>query len=48
MWVHAVSFVQAIEKWRTFIAKENDCAPDDIIDGPTGVQHVCDDDEFIP
>jgi len=48
MWVVATDFAEAVNKWRRFVAKENDCVEDDICDGPSGVQFVCDDDEFIP
>jgi hypothetical protein len=46
MWVIALSFAEAVRKWRELIAEENGCAEADVA-GPTGIQHICDDDEFI-
>ena len=46
MWVIALSYTEAVRKWRELIAEENGCAEADVA-GPTGIQHICDDDEFI-
>ena len=46
MWVVAPTFAIAIEKWRKVIRAENDGIEPE--DGPSGIQHICDDDEFIP
>jgi len=46
MWVIAESYAEAVRKWRELIAEENGLAEVDV-DGPTGIQHICDDDEFI-
>lgn len=47
MWVLASDFDTATQKWRKFIAGENNNQRIEEVQGPTGVQKICDDDEFI-
>jgi hypothetical protein len=46
LWVMAKDFDQAVTRWRGFVAAENHIPPREV-DGPTGVQKICEDDEFI-
>lgn len=47
LWIVARDFGHAVEKWRDVIRRENNLDPSDNEDMPTGVQHVCDDDDFV-
>lgn len=44
MWVVAMNWQEAIDRWRDVIASEND---GEVGDEPDGIQFVCDDDDLI-
>ena len=46
MFVKALDYNHAVQKFVTKMAEEDECRPEDIT-LPQGVQYVCDDDDFL-
>jgi len=46
MWVMARDYGHAVNKWKVFIAKENDMEEKDV-EEPVGVELVCEDNDFL-
>ena len=46
MWVVADNWTEALEKWKTVIANENDYPEEDVTE-PLGIDFICDDNDLI-